>query len=84
MDLWGKHKLTVESNWEAATIVYCVVWIRADKEEGNKWMDLAGVLEIELMGFSDPLNIQGKGQENLKDESLVFALSTSMHVGVIY
>lgn len=58
--------------------------VRADKEEGNKWMDLAGVLEIGLMGFSDPLNIQGKGQENLKDESLVFALSTSMHVGVIY
>lgn len=49
---------------------------RAGREEGEEWMDLTAVLEIELTVFSDTLHIQDKGKGNLKDESLVFALST--------
>lgn len=37
-----------------------------------------------LTGFSDRLDIQEKGKKNLKDESLVFSLNSSMQDAAIY
>lgn len=46
-------------------------------------MDMTDVGYIGQTGSSGPLNIQDKGKEYLKDESLTFALNPSMHGSAI-